>query len=52
MMHFPVILAALVIVSTAILLRQFFSGALEEPTAGEPPIALRDDDAPDALKAA
>ncbi len=51
-MYFPLVLAVLVIVSAAFLLRQYFAGALDETAAGEPPIALRDDNTQDALKAA
>ena len=51
-MYFPLVLAALLIVSAALLLRQYVVGTLDETATGEPPIALRDADAPDALKAA
>ena len=52
-MYFPLILAALVIVSAVFLLRQFLTGSLDDhDIVREPPVQLRDEDAPEALKAA
>jgi hypothetical protein len=54
-MLFPIILAALVIISAAFLLRQFWHRSLaddEAPSAPELMWPRRDDDRNDALKAA